>query len=64
MYEDYVTARINGHVILLAKDIMKVGYKMFVDGSKTTVIKFRDKMEALNKTMDLYGTLMILNKST
>ena len=41
MYEDYVTARINGHVILLAKE-MKVGNKIVVSGSKTTVIKFRD----------------------
>ncbi len=59
MYEDYVTARVNGHVNLLAKEI-KVGNKMFDSGSKTTVIKFRDKMVALNETTDLYGTLMIL----
>ncbi len=58
-----VTERINGDVICLAKE-MKVGYKMFVSGSKTTVIQFRDKMVALNETTDLYGTLMILTKST
>ena len=58
MREDYVTARINGHVIRLAKD-MKVGNKMFVSGSKTTVIKFRDMVVALNETTDLYGTFMI-----
>ena len=62
MYEDYVTARINGHVIILAKK-MKVGNKMFVSGRKTTVIECRDKMVALNETTDLYGTLVILTKS-
>ena len=51
------------HVILLAKE-MKVSNKMFGSGSKTTVIKFRDKKIALNETTDLYGTLMILTKPT
>ena len=41
MYEDYVTARINGYAIILAKE-MKVGNKMFVSGSKATVIKVQD----------------------
>ena len=63
MYEEYVTARINEQVILLAK-YMKVGNNMFVSGSKTTVIKFRDKMVTLYETTDLYGTLTILTKST
>ena len=58
MHKDYVTARINGHVITLTKD-MKVGNKMFVSGSNTTVIKFGDMMVALNETTDLYGTLMV-----
>ena len=33
-----------------------IGNKMFVFGSKTTVIKFRDNMVAMNETTDLYGT--------
>ena len=40
------------------------GNNMFVSGSKTPVIKFRDKMVAPNETTDLYGTSMILTKST
>ena len=62
MYEDCVTERTNGNISLWAK-VMKVGYKMFISGNKTTPIKLRDKTVDLKETKDLYGGLMILAKS-
>ena len=60
MYEDYVTVRTNGNISLWA-EVTKVGYKMFMSGNKTTIIKLRDKTVDLKETS--YGRLMILAKS-
>ena len=63
MYEDYVTARINGNISIWAK-VTKVGNTVFMSGNKTTTIKVRVKTVDLKYTKDLYGRLMILAKST
>ena len=44
--------------------VTKVDNRMFVSGSKSTVINLRDKTVDLNETKDMYVRLMILAKST